>query len=267
MGTFRTQPVQHGEPLRLYVAYREADTAGAAISLRRELGKFAPDVSLVMAVMDPGDHLPEVPVGATVLLLAGRRWVRADVDTPPYMAEPGDPVAELIRATDGVRIVPVLCGVPLAGWSATCRELPPDVGRRLAALNAVELRLQSFAADLRQLLEDLGRDRNGAGPWMDGGPRTVIQVTAGRGGLLKWYSNRNTALRVFVDDAEVGALGGWAGSLMWSVEPGDHTVQIRAGRLNPSSAALCVRVEVGATVALICRRNILTGGLTPARGR
>lgn len=104
-------------------------------------------------------------------------------------------------------------------WPSICSHLPKSLGP-LAHVNAFEIRAQSFSSDLQGLLTLLrGPDR--PVPWTEAGQRTLIRLEAAPGGALKWWSSRNIALRVFVDDAEVGALVAWAGRFEAAVESAD----------------------------------------------
>ena len=208
--------------------------------------------------------MPTVPSGAVVFLLIGCRWLRRSENAVPNMTSREDPLLHLIGRclNEGVLIVPVLCGAQLSAWDDICDELPANIGEPLKGLNAVELRLSSFAADLHDLVRKLDDGSDRPGHWTDGAPQTFISVQAERGGPLKWYSNRDKDMQVFVDDVEVGVLTGWSGRLTRAVDPGSHTVQIRQGRLNPSSSPFSVHVEEGTSLVLNISRNIFTSGLT-----
>jgi hypothetical protein len=250
--------------LQIYAAYREDDASGAARSLQRALGKSSRPIALILAGARPGVRMPTVPSGAVVFLLIGRRWLRRSENAVPNMTSREDPLLNLIGRclNDGAPIVPVLCGEQLSSWDAICDELPENIGDPLKGHNAVELRLSSFAADVRDLVRKLDDGSDGRGHWTDGAPQTFISVQAERGGPLKWYSHRDKVMQVFVDDIEVGVLTGWSGRLTRAVDPGSHTVQIRQGRLNPSSSPLTVHVQEGTSLVLNISRNIFTGGLT-----
>jgi hypothetical protein len=253
-----------GSSLQIYAAYREDDASGAALGLQQELGASSQPIALILAGARPGVRMPTVPSGAVVFLLIGPRWLRRPENAVPNMTSREDPLLNLIghSLNNGLPIVPVLCGPQLSAWNGICDELPANIGEPLKGLNAVELRLTSFAADLHDLVRNLDDGSDGSGHWTDGAPQTFISVQAERGGALKWYSNRDKVMQVFVDDIEVGVLTGWSGRLTRAVDPGSHTVQVRQGRLNPSSSPLTVHVEEGTCTALKCGRNIFTGGLT-----
>src|SRR5438046_4211188 len=97
--------------------------------------------------------------------------------------------------------------------------------------------------------------------WTEAETSTPILVEAESGGLLKWWSNRDTVLRVLIDETDVGALSGWKGRLETPVEPGQHSVRIRQGPFMPSSHVM-VEVKRGGITTIMCGRNIFTGGVS-----
>jgi len=251
--------------VHVHLSYRDDDESGFALRLRRELKRVAADVTVTGEPILPGKRPGAVPRGAIMLMLVGTRWLRPASSQPLYFDDARDPLRWQLETAiaDGVRIIPVTSQVPLATWPSICAHLPKSLGP-LAHVNAVEIRAQSFSSDLQSLLTSLrGPDRSV--PWTEAGQRTLIRLEAEPGGALKWWSSRNIALRVFVDDAEVGGLVAWAGRCETEVEPGRHAVQIREGPMF-KSGVVTVEVARGATVTLVCRRNILTGTVSLSRG-
>lgn len=240
----------------IYLAYRDGDSSGLAATLREELGRTA---RLVSADADAGGPMPPLPPDGTVLVLVGTRWLRP---APGGRDQISDALAGVLRSAlaAGTPVVPVLFGVPLRDWGSLCDELPPGIGGPLRELTATELRLQTFDADLGDLAATVLADR-ADGPWTDIPSRAVIEVRAARGGALKWYSNRDKAIRVFVDGTEIGVLTAWAGRLSRTVEPGEHTVQVREGSRFGRRSGITLHVGTDAPATLVCERNILTGAL------
>ncbi len=244
--------------VHVHFSYRDDDASGLALSLRRELAQLAPDITLTSGPVRAGERPQAVPRDANMLMLIGTRWMRPASNEAPYFDDANDPMRLVIEAAikDSIKIVPVLFQVPLTSWGTLCRELPASLGS-LAQVNAFEIRSQSFANDLRGLLNWL-RLPDRIVPWTETGARALIRIEAEGGGALKWWSNRNIALRVLVDNAEVGGLAGWDGRFDTTVEPGRHTVQIREGPIFKCKAVI-VDVALGATISLVCGRNIFTG--------
>jgi hypothetical protein len=243
--------------VHIHFTYRDDDVSGA-LSIRRELAQLAPDVRQTSEAIHAGERPQAIPRGATVLMLVGTRWMRPVRDAVPYFADASDPLRRVLEAAieDGIRIVPVLFQVPSTSWGPMCSELPASLSP-LARFNVFEIRPHSFSPDLQRLLSSLrSPDRNV--PWTEAGTRTLIRIEGAGGGALKWWSNRQAVLFVLVDDAEVGALDAWDGRLEAAVEPGRHAVQIRGGPLFKSEAVM-VDVARGATVTLVCGRNVFTG--------
>ena len=244
--------------MHVHFNYRDDDASGLALSLRRELARLAPDITLTSGPVRAGERPRAVPRDANMLMLIGTRWMRSAANATSYFDDANDPMRRVIEMAikNGIKIVPVLFQVPLASWSALCHELPVSLSS-LAHVNAFEIRSQSFAHDLQGLLNWL-RLPDRIVPWTEAGVRGMIRIEAEGGGALKWWTNRNIALRVLVDDAEVGGLVGWDGRFDATVEPGRHTVQIREGSIFKCKAVI-VDVALGGTVSLVCGRNIFTG--------
>jgi hypothetical protein len=247
--------------VHIHLSYRDGDATGFALSLRRELARLAPDVKVTWGAIDASGRQPTLSPGATLLILVGTRWMRPELNAALYFADASDPMRRLLEAVieNSLKIVPVLFQVPLASWGTICGALPASISP-LANLNAFEIRSQSFASDLDRLLTWLRSPDQGV-VWTEAGMRTLIRVEAEGGGALKWWSNRNTALHLLVDDAEVGALTGWDGQFDATVKPGRHSVQVREGLLSKSKVVV-VEVALGATVTLVCGRNIFTGAVS-----
>ena len=214
----------------------------------------------------PGARAAALPNGAIVLLIAGTRWFRAGPGAPVLLSQAGDPLRTMLEDAihRRLRIVPVLFQITLKDWQSMCGDLPSTL-RSMSRFNGVEIRQDPFEADIGRLLGKL-REPDRDVPWTEVPARTLIQVESESGGLVKWWTGRDTTLRVVVDGSEVGALTGSSGRIAAAVEPGRHTVQVREGRFFKSDPVV-VDVARGGTVSLVCGRNSFTGTVSIAHKR
>jgi len=250
--------------VHIYLSSREADDTGFALSLRREVTRLKPDATVLSGIIGSTQKPADAPIEAAILLLVGVRWFRLEPEAKPYFADPSEPLRQLLERwlSQGRKIVPLLFQVAPKEWAAICRQLPSSLAE-LANLNAVEIRLQKFSADVQGLLDSLFSGKPST-PWTETEQQTIIQIVTERTGPLKWYSSRNIILRVRVDGDELGSLLGWGSHFDAPVTPGHHKVQVCEG-LFMKTQTLDVDVKPGSTVRLYCERNIFTGGvsLTP----
>jgi hypothetical protein len=251
--------------VQIYVAYRTDDAAGLALNISRGWARLAPDVALVAGPVGSGASTPVVPPDATILALVGRRWLRSVPGESSFFDHEGDALRRLLETAlrAGNRIVPILFEVATEQWSRMEGELPPAL-RTLVKLDVAELRSATFSQDLQRLVDEL-RSPNLDVDWTEAESLSIIRIETAEGGPLKWWSNRDQALRVVVDGSEVGSLSAWQGKLDWPVAPGRHTVQVHPGPLSPKSGVVTVELGEGTTVVLECDRNIFTGGASLRR--
>ena len=249
--------------VRIYLSYRQSDASGFALSLRREVARLAPDATILSGAIGSTQKPAAAPIDAAILLLVGVRWFRLEPAAKPYFADPSEPLRQLLERwlSPDRKIVPLLFQVALNEWAAMCRQLPSSL-TELANLNAFEIRPQKFSADVQGLLDSLFSGKSST-PWTQTEQETIIQIVTEKAGPLKWYSSRNTILRVCVDGDEVGSLLGWGSHLDAPVTPGRHKVQVRQGPFMKTQT-LDVDVKPGSTVRLYCERNIFTGAVSLA---
>lgn len=145
---------------RLFISYRRSDAATAAMLLSEKLRVEFNDESVFLdASMDTGVGFPdrlrtEVKQSDVVLAVIGRTWLdtrepRQIFGSRRRLSNPSDWVrTELEAALDhGAEVIPVLLdGTPIP----SPRHLPGRL-KRLATLNAIEMRIGQFPSDFERL--------------------------------------------------------------------------------------------------------------------
>lgn len=146
-------------PQGAFISYRRADKAGSAHRLREHLLQYAPRLPVAMDAYDiaPGQdfeqRIAELIAGSAVMLVViGPDWAGVvDGAGKRRIYDPMDLVRREIEIAgkEGCKIVPVL----VEGASMPRADQVPAPLRPLLAHNAIEVRQDIFAEDVRRLLQ------------------------------------------------------------------------------------------------------------------